>query len=86
MEYDNEKSGVLFKNDSDNEKAPYYKGKIQIEGVEYELAAWVREAKSSGNKFLSLSAQLPFEKRDTSQSDMSNSGAQEPKMGDDVPF
>ena len=53
MEYDNTNSGVLFKNESDNEKAPAYKGKLNVGGTEYQLAAWVRTAKS-GNKFMSL--------------------------------
>ena len=53
MEYDNTNSGVLFKNESDNEKAPAYKGKLNVNGTDYQLAAWVRTAKS-GNKFMSL--------------------------------
>lgn len=56
-QYDNEGKGVLFKNDQKgNEKAPWYKGKIQIQGRTYELAAWVRESKKDGSKFLSLVA------------------------------
>jgi len=55
MSYDNEKSGVLFKNDKEgNEKRPDYKGSIQIEGVEYWLSAWVKEGKNG--KFMSLKA------------------------------
>ena len=50
-------SGVLFKNESPNEKAPAYKGKITVDGKEFELAAWVREGKSG--KFLSLKVQEP---------------------------
>ena len=59
MDYDNTNSGVLFKNESDNDKAPTYKGKINVDGKEYELAAWVREAKSGKGKFLSLKVQEP---------------------------
>ena len=59
MDYDNTNSGVLFKNESDNEKAPMYKGKINVDGKEYELAAWLREAKSGKGKFLSLKVQEP---------------------------
>ena len=62
MDYDNTNSGVLFKNESDNEKAPMYKGKINVEGKEYELAAWLREAKSGKGKFLSLKVQEPRQK------------------------
>jgi hypothetical protein len=59
MDYDNTNSGVLFKNETDNEKAPMYKGKINVDGKEYELAAWLREAKSGKGKFLSLKVQEP---------------------------
>ena len=56
MSYDNEKSGVLFKNDKEgNEKRPDYKGSIQIEGVEYWLSAWIKDGKRG--KFLSLKAE-----------------------------
>jgi hypothetical protein len=58
-EYSNENTGVLFKNETDNEKAPMYKGKINVDGKEYELAAWLREAKSGKGKFLSLKVQEP---------------------------
>lgn len=53
QQYDNTNSGVLFKNESENEKAPKYKGKINVGGKEYKLAAWIREGKS-GAKFMSL--------------------------------
>lgn len=62
MEYDNTNTGTLFKNESDNEKAPQYKGKINVDGKEYELAAWVREAKSGKGKFFSLKIQEPRQK------------------------
>jgi len=38
-----ENSGNLFKNDSDNPKAPSYKGLVNIEGVGYQLALWKTE-------------------------------------------
>ncbi len=54
-------SGVLFKNESSNEKAPAYKGKINVDGKEYEIAAWVKEGKSG--KYMSLKVQEPREKK-----------------------
>ena len=60
MDYDNTNSGVLFKNESDNEKAPMYKGKINVDGKEYELAAWLREAKSGSETFLCLTLPLAW--------------------------
>jgi uncharacterized protein (DUF736 family) len=61
--YDNTNSGVLFKNDNaTSDKAPAYKGKINVNGKDYELAAWVREGKTG--KFLSLKLQEPYKKTD----------------------
>ena len=55
MEYDNKNTGVLFANDKNgNDKAPDYSGSFEdANGVEKDLAAWVRTAKS-GKKFLSI--------------------------------
>ena len=77
MEYDNTNTGVLFKNESDNEKAPAYKGKINVDGKEYELAAWIREGKKG--KFMSLKVQEPREKKPTPAKDFAD-------IVDDVPF
>ena len=82
MSYDNTNSGVLFKNESQNEKAPNYKGKINVDGKEYELAAWIRESKT-GSKFMSLKVQEPFKKEEkpkpTKQEFMAG-------LDDDVPW
>lgn len=51
--YDNTNTGILFKNDvGDNPKRPAYKGKIDVGGVEYKLAGWIREGKAG--KFISI--------------------------------
>lgn len=75
--YDNTNSGVLFKNESDNEKAPAYKGKINIDGKEYELAAWIREGKNG--KFMSLKVQEPRKAKPVVEKDFL-------EMPDDLPF
>lgn len=78
--YDNTNSGVLFKNQSENEKAPAYKGKINVDGKDYELAAWIREGKSG--KFMSLKVQEPRQKQTQApapQKDFND-------MEDDVPW
>lgn len=52
-QYDNNLSGVLFKNDKDgNEKRPDYKGSAEIEGVQYWVSAWIREG--AKGKFMSM--------------------------------
>lgn len=53
-DYDNTNTGALFRNDKDgNEKRPDYTGTINVNGEEFRLAAWIREAKS-GKKYMSL--------------------------------
>lgn len=54
-EYDNKNSGTLFKNDKgDNPARPDYSGNVDVNGRKYRLAAWIKESKATGNKFLSL--------------------------------
>jgi hypothetical protein len=51
--YDNTNTGLLFKNDvGDNPKRPAYKGKVDVNGKEYEIVGWVREGKKG--EFISL--------------------------------
>jgi len=76
MEYDNTNTGILFKNESDNEKAPNYKGKINVNGNEMQIAGWVRTSKS-GNKFLSLKI---------SELNPNGSAKPIPKQDEDIPF
>jgi uncharacterized protein (DUF736 family) len=58
-QYDNTNTGVLFRNDQEgNDKRPNYKGKVNVHGVDYELAGWTRTG-SSGVPFLSLKVQTP---------------------------
>ena len=55
MQYDNTNSGVLFKNNKDgNDKKPDYKGSLNVDGVEYSIAAWLRQKKNGTGKFMSL--------------------------------
>ena len=59
--YDNTNSGILFKNDKKgNEKAPDYKGKVNVNGKDLEIAGWIREGKSG--QFLSLKVSEPRQK------------------------
>ena len=58
-QFDNTNTGVLFKNDqANNDKRPAYKGKINVDGREYEIAGWKKVGKS-GVAFLSLKVQQP---------------------------
>ena len=58
MERDNQ--GALFKNDKKgNDKAPDYKGKVQVNGEEMEIAAWVTKSKK-GTTYMSLKFSEPW--------------------------
>lgn len=54
MAYDNTNTGALFKaKERATDKHPEYTGSINVGGVEYWLAGWVKESKA-GQKFFSL--------------------------------
>jgi len=84
-QYDNEKSGVLFKNDKEgNEKRPDYKGSIQIEGVEYWLSAWIKDGKKG--KFMSLKAEAKKSASDAYTAKPSEPMQNDPDFDSDLPF
>jgi uncharacterized protein (DUF736 family) len=60
MQYDNTNKGVLFRDTEKAEgtKKPDYTGKLNVNGKDYRLAGWLKEAKN-GSKFLSLAISEP---------------------------
>jgi uncharacterized protein (DUF736 family) len=79
-QYDNTNSGVLFKNkDKTTDKHPDYTGKIDVDGREMRLAAWIREGKNG--KFMSLKLS-EFQQR----AEVGNAPMRDVMDGDDVPF
>jgi hypothetical protein len=58
-----ENSGSLSKNKYKKEdKHPDFKGKLNVAGVEYELAGW--EKTGEGGNWISISIQIPRKKED----------------------
>ena len=60
MAYDNTNSGLLAKNDrKEKDTHPDYRGKINVDGQDYWLSAWIKVgregSKLSGQKYFSLS-------------------------------
>jgi len=55
-------TGTLFRNDKKPEGSsqPDYRGSVNVEGHEYELAAWIKDGKNG--KFMSLSLKEPYQK------------------------
>ena len=90
-EYDNTNRGVLFKNDrkNGNERAPDYKGTMNVDGVEHWLSGWVRKSKA-GATFLSLSLGDPKEQQTpplSQDAQRRQGGGPAPTVpDDDIPF
>lgn len=55
-DFDNTNRGVLFPNDKgDNEARPDYTGKINVDGVDKRLAAWIGQSdKIEGGQYLRI--------------------------------
>ena len=61
-EYDNTNKGVLFPNSYKNKSnQPDVKGNINIKGIDFKLAGWVRTKKDSEDKFFSLVVEVEDE-------------------------
>lgn len=61
-EYDNTNRGALFPNDKKgNNKAPAYKGNVNVNGEDYDVAAWEKTSKA-GKQYLSLSISVKGER------------------------
>lgn len=53
-------SGAIFKNDKKtNENQPDYRGKVNVNGKEMEIALWVKTS-SAGNTYFSASFSEPY--------------------------
>jgi uncharacterized protein (DUF736 family) len=57
-------SGAIFKNDNKkSENHPDYKGKVNVNGKDMEVALWLKES-SKGTKYFSASFSEPYVKTD----------------------
>jgi len=55
-------TGAIFKNDKKTaETQPDYKGKVNVNGADMEVALWLKESKS-GTKYFSATFQEPYVK------------------------
>jgi len=55
-------TGAIFKNDKKtSENQPDYKGKVNVNGADMEVALWLKESKS-GTKYFSATFQEPYVK------------------------
>jgi uncharacterized protein (DUF736 family) len=82
--FDPNLSGVLFKNHKQgNEKRPDYRGSAVIDNVDFNISAWIKASKKTGDKFMSLRFE-PKQKVETRPRVMDESPV--PDFDDDMPF
>lgn len=84
MAYDNNNSGVLFRNDKGgNEKRPDYRGSATIDGKELNVSGWIKASQKTGDKFLSLR----FEPKQAAPPKATRAPVMdETPFNDDIPF
>ena len=88
-EYDNTNSGALFRNtdkDDTHPNWPDYNGSIDVEGSEYWIKAWIKTAKKSGKKFMSLSVELKAAPHRKTTKDVPTDVAPQDDFDDNIPF
>lgn len=60
--------GIFFKNNfKEKDSQPDYKGKLNVEGKDFDLAGWIRDG--AKGKFISLSISEPYNKESAPQAD-----------------
>ena len=91
-DYDNTNRGALFRNDkAQSDRHPTHTGKINVEGRDYYLNAWIKEGKKG--KFFSLSVK-PMDAEPEGHPDRFQpmsmrarpTGPRPEPLDDDVPF
>ena len=70
--------GAMFRNEKKKDTHPDYRGGINVDGVEKELAGWIK-TDNKGNKYLSLTVSDPYKKEEKAEQKV------EPPE-DDLPF
>lgn len=79
--FDNTNRGAIFKNDyKTTDSHPEYKGKINVDGVDKEIALWVKKTKD-GKSFFSVAISEPYVKDAEKVTNVT-----EVTEGDDLPF
>jgi len=81
-DFDNTNSGALFKNDKKSDKQPDYRGPLNVNGKDFEVAAWLKKSKA-GASFMSLQIQ---EKDAWKKDAPKQAPAFEEDFEDDIPF
>lgn len=76
-------SGALFRNERKSKpNQPEYTGQGTIDGTEYWISAWIKEAKKTGKTYMSLA----FSAKDEVQQEEEKPEKEAVTAGSDVPF
>jgi len=79
-------SGSLFKNNrKEKDTHPDYRGEINVEGKVYWLNAWLNEAQSTGQKYLSIRVN-PKEEQQKKEKFKVVGGTDQNDPDDEIPF
>jgi uncharacterized protein (DUF736 family) len=80
-------TGAIFKNDNKkSENHPDYKGKVNVNGKEMEVALWLKTS-AKGIKYFSCSFSEPFQRAPASDEQDFNTGRAASNFdNDDLPF
>ncbi|MDQ3748023.1 MAG: DUF736 domain-containing protein [Acidobacteriota bacterium] len=57
-----ENTGMIFKNEKNNERQPDYKGQVNVRGEQLEVAMWIKEG--AKGKYFSVKFSEPYVKPD----------------------
>jgi uncharacterized protein (DUF736 family) len=60
--YDNTNSGAIFKNEKKADNHPDYKGKINVDGIDKDIALWLKTAKDGKTKYFGVKITEPYVK------------------------
>ena len=83
MSYDNTNSGILSRNDrKEKDSHPDFQGQINVAGIDYWLAGWVKERKDGTGKFFSLSVKP----KDAAEHEKKKPVPAFDEVSDDIPF
>lgn len=87
MNYDNNMSGVLFRNDDKREgkRDPDYRGNAEVNREQFWVSAWIKSSKD-GRKYMSLSFQ-PKQAKDVKGAAVHKEApAATDDLDDEIPF
>ena len=59
-------TGAIFKHEKTADNQPDYRGKMTVDGTQWEISLWVRES-AAGNKYFSAAIKEPYVKPEEQQ-------------------